>query len=50
MELLLLVLENCIRVDQGDPEDGAQVGGVGGGDGEGHFEVFPLRGCWKDGG
>ena len=26
------------------------MGGVGGGDGEGHFKVFPLRGCWKDGG
>ena len=50
MELLLLVLENCIRVNQGDPEDGAQVGGVGGGDGEGQFEVFGWRGCWKDGG
>ena len=50
VELLLLVLENCIRVNQGDPEDGAQVGGVGGGDGEGQFEVFGWRGCWKDGG
>ena len=50
MEVLLLVLEGGVRVDQGDPEDGAQVGGVGGGDGKGQFEVFGWCGCWKDGG
>ena len=40
VELLILVEEYGVGVDQGDPEDGSQVGGVGGGDGKGQFEVF----------
>ena len=43
VELLILVLEYGVGVDQGDPEDGSQVGGVGGGDGKWQFEVFAWR-------
>ena len=42
VEVLLLVLEGGVRVDQGDPEDGAQVGGVGGGDGKRKFEISHI--------
>ena len=48
VEVLLLVLEGGVRVDQGDPEDGAQMGGVGGGDGKRKFEIFFWRRCRKD--